>query len=213
MLIQQGKTGIKKNDRIEKVLVIGPNGNVGSQLIPELLKLGYQVRALEFRSKVEQREGLEVVKGNTLDPESLEKAIDGVDAVCNMTRAFTGPGATDCEQWCNCAVRGTVNLLEAAKEVKLARFIAGSVDLVFGITEPQDGSINENSPKHAPKAGGYYGIFKILEEEMLRQYYRLFGIPIVITRFPLIWTKSFCGDRVWSWCCFRQREKRDNKIN
>ena len=197
MLIQPGKTGIKKNDRIEKVLVIGPNGNVGSQLIPELLKLGYQVRALEFRSKVEQREGLEVVKGNTLDPESLEKAIDGVDAVCNMIRAFTGPGSTDCEQWCNCAVRGTVNLLEAAKEVKLARFIAGSVDLVFGITEPQDGSINENSPKHAAKAGGYYGLFKIAEEEILRQYYRLFGIPIVITRFPLIWTKSFaeigCG--------------------
>ena len=185
MAIQQDKPRIQKNVSIDKVLVIGPNGNIGRHLIPELLKLGYKVRALEYRSKVKEREGLKVFKGNTLDPESLEKAVDGVNAVCHLIRA-TGPGATPCERWFNCCIKGAVNLLEAAKEIKLVRFIVGSADNVFGhVTIQHYGSINENSPKRF--ADGYYGLFKILEEEMCRQYYLGFGVPIVITRFGWIW--------------------------
>ena len=193
--MQYGKDEVvvRKNDNIDKVLIIGPNGNIGRHLIPELLKLGYKVRALEYRSKVEEREGQKIFKGNTLDPESLKKAVDGVDAICHMIRA-TGPGDTPCEKWFNCCIRGSVNLLEAAKEVKLVRFIAGSADNVFGhVTMRHDeyGSINENHPKRF--ADGYYGLFKILEEEMCRQYYLGFGVPIVITRFGWIWTEEFIG--------------------
>lgn len=41
---------IRKNPDINKVLVVGPNGNVGRTLIPSLLKSGYQARALQYRS-------------------------------------------------------------------------------------------------------------------------------------------------------------------
>ncbi len=190
MLNQQDKPKIQKNQNINKVLIVGPNGNIGKYLIPELLKLGYQVRALEYRSKVEEREGLEIFKGNTLDAESLKKAVDGVDAVCHLIRA-TGPGDTPCEKWFNCCIRGAVNLLEAAKEVKLVRFIAGSADNVLGITlKQQYGSINENHPK-CGRATDYYSLFKVIEEELCRQYYLRHKIPVVITRFGLIWTENF----------------------
>ena len=183
--------GIKKNADISKVLIVGPNGNVGKELIPELLKLGYKVRALQYRSKVEEREGLEVVEGNTLDIGSIEKAMDGVEAVCSLIRA-TGPGNSQFEKWFNCAVAGTANLLEVGKDAGLKRFIAGSADNVFGhITIAHYDAINENSPKRF--ADGYYGLFKIVEEEMCRQYYLGFDVPIVIARFGLIWTEDFAS--------------------
>ena len=176
---------ICKNPDIDKVLVVGPNGNMGSALIPEMLKLGYKVRALQYRSEVQARPGLEVAHGNTLNMASLERAMDGVDAVCHLIRA-TGPGDTLFEKWFNCAVAGAANLLETARQAKLLRFIAGSADNVFGhVTIPHYGPINENSPKRF--ADGYYGLFKIVEEEMCRQYYLGFDVPVVIARFGLTW--------------------------
>ena len=177
-----------KHPQIHKILIVGPNGNVGRHLIPALLGLGYEVRALKYRSDVEPRPGLEVVQGHTLDAASIQNAMSGVDAVCHLIRA-TGPGDTDCEKWFNCCVRGAVNLLEAAKECELKRYIAGSADNVFGhVTMRHEGPINENHPKRF--ADGYYGLFKIVEEELCRQYRLGWNVPVVITRFPLIWTAA-----------------------
>ena len=178
---------IKKNPNIDKVLIIGSNGNIGRYLIPKLLEMGYIVRALQFNSEVQPREDLEIVSGNTLDIESLKNAVDGVQAVCHMIRGSAGPGETPCEQWFNCCVRGAVNLLDVMKDVKLERYISGSADNVFGHTTiPHMESIHEKSIKRF--ADGYYGLFKIIEEELDRQYMLGFDIPIVITRFGLIWT-------------------------
>ena len=179
---------IEKHPDIKKILVVGPNGNIGSHLIPELLRLGYEVRALQYRSTVEPRDGLEVAHGNTLDLPTIEAAMSGVDAVCHLIRA-TGPGDTAFEKWFNCAVAGAANLLETAVKVGLKRYIAGSADNVFGhVTIPHYDTINENSPKRF--ADGYYGLFKIVEEEMCRQYFLGFDVPVVITRFGLTWTQA-----------------------
>ena len=104
------KIEIKKNPNINKVLIIGANGNIGSHLIPELLRLGYKVRALQYRTPVMKREGLEVFQGNTLDFESIQKAMNGAQAVCHLIRA-TGPGKNQFEKWFNCCVAGAANLL------------------------------------------------------------------------------------------------------
>jgi len=178
----------RKHPEIDNVLVIGPNGNVGSALIPRLLALGYAVRALQFRTPVQPRDGLEIVAGSTLDPPSLVRAVDGVDALCHLIR--NAPGETFCDSWFNTCLRGTVNLLEAARGRPLKRFLNGSADNAFGHTTIRHlGPINENSPKRF--ADGHYGLFKIAEEEILRQYHVGFGVPTVVTRFPLIWTRPF----------------------
>jgi nucleoside-diphosphate-sugar epimerase len=180
----------QKNPDINTVLFIGPNGNIGRALIPELVKIGYKVRALQFRSPVEPREGVEIVEGNTLDREAMLKAAEDVDAICHMIRPLNGPGDTPCDKWFNGCVAGTKNLLEAAKEYGVKLFINGSADNVFGhTTVAHDGPIDETHPKRF--ADNYYGLFKIVEEEMLRQYYLGFGVPVVITRFPWIWTDAF----------------------
>jgi nucleoside-diphosphate-sugar epimerase len=151
---------IERHPRIRTILVVGANGNVGRALIPRLLRLGYRVRALQYRSEVPARKGQEVAQGHTLDAESMKRAVEGVDAVCHLIRA-TGPGSSRCEKWLNCCVVGATNLLEAAKDAPLVRYVAGSADNVFGhVTTPHPGPINENHPKRF--ADNYYGLFKIL---------------------------------------------------
>jgi nucleoside-diphosphate-sugar epimerase len=172
----RGKIFIKKNPNIDKVLVVGANGVFGRQLVPELLQLGYQVRALQYRTLVERREGLEVVEGHTLDLESMQKAVDGVQAACHLVKA-TPPVKNPFKQWFDCCLAGAVNLLESAKKANMVRYIAGSADFVFGSTTiPHDGRINENSPKHF--AGDHYGLFKIVEEEMCRLLTQYHDWPI-----------------------------------
>jgi nucleoside-diphosphate-sugar epimerase len=152
-----------------------------------LLERGYTVRALQWRTPVEPREGLEVVQGNTLDREAMNRAVEGVDAVLHLIRASNGPGDTRAEKWMNCCVVGTTNLLEAAREHGIKRFINGSADNVYGHTTMRHQMpLSEMHPKRF--ADGYYGLFKILEEELLHQYHIGFGIPTVVVRFPLIWT-------------------------
>jgi nucleoside-diphosphate-sugar epimerase len=180
---------MEKHRRIDKVLVVGPNGNVDKHLIPALCQAGYQVRALQYRSAVELQPGVEVVQGNTLDADSLEHAVDGVDAVCQLIRA-TGPGATSCQRWFNCCLQGSVNLLKVVKDKPMQRVIMGAADNVFGHTTMRHhGPINENHPKRM--ADGYYGLFKIAEEQISRQYHLGFGVPVVLARFPLIWMPDF----------------------
>ncbi|MAE63663.1 MAG: hypothetical protein CMJ18_05275 [Phycisphaeraceae bacterium] len=177
-----------RHSEIGKILIVGANGNIGRHLIPALLALGYEVRALQYRSKVEPRPGLETAQGNTLDQASLDQALDGVDAVCHLIRA-TGPGDSARERWFNCCVRGASNLLEAAKGKPLKRYIAGSADNVFGhVTMRHAGPINENHPKRF--ADEYYGLFKIVEEELCRQYWLGWEVPVVITRFPWTWVPA-----------------------
>lgn len=179
---------VERNPKINKVLVVGPNGNIGRHLIPALLSSGYEVRALQYRSEVQARPGLEIVHGHTLDRAAVGTAMQGVDAVCHMIRA-TGPGNDAFEKWFNCAVAGTANLLEAAKTNPLQRFVAGGADNVFGhVTIPHYDNITETSPQRF--ADGYYGLFKIVEEAMCRQYHLGFDIPTVIARFGLIWDEE-----------------------
>lgn len=179
---------LRKHPDIDTVLVIGPNGNVGQHLIPALLQLGYRVRAMQYRTPVPARDGQEIVEGNTLDADAVRRAMDGVQAVCHMIRA-TGPGDTPSERWFNCCVAGARHMLEAAKDAGLVRYIAGSADNVFGhttIRHPEP--IRETSIKRF--ADDYYGLFKIVEEAMCRQYYLGKNVPVVVTRFGLIWDDS-----------------------
>jgi nucleoside-diphosphate-sugar epimerase len=181
---------IRKHPEIDTILFIGPNGNLGQALIPELLALGYRVRALQFRSEVTPREGLEIVHGHTLDRDAVARAVEGVDAICHMIRPIRGIGDTAAERWFNGCVVGTKNLLEAARAHGVARFINGSADNVFGhTTVPHYGPIDETHPKRF--ADEYYGLFKIVEEAMLEQYAVGFDIPVVITRFGWVWTGVF----------------------
>lgn len=84
-------------DAIGTILITGATGHVGRQLLSQLTALGRAVRAMTRRPEaIAVRPNVEVVRGDFEDSESLERALDGVDAVFSMSAQpiFAAPTPT-----------------------------------------------------------------------------------------------------------------------
>ena len=76
-----------------KILVTGATGKIGSRLVRDLTRRGYQVRALvRDRLHAAQLEGdhVEVAEGDLLDADSLAAAVPGTDVVVHCAAFFRG---------------------------------------------------------------------------------------------------------------------------
>ncbi|EIN0285736.1 epimerase [Salmonella enterica subsp. enterica serovar Newport] len=111
------------------ILITGATGLVGTRLLPRLMNAGFTCRALVRPGKTLPA-GVEAVEGDILDPRSLEKAIEGVDAIVHLAAMFR---TQETEQIWKINFEGTRNLLDAAKKVSPdCRLILASTGLVYG---------------------------------------------------------------------------------
>ena len=107
-----------------KILVIGATGNQGGSVVQALLPKGYHIRTLSRNpdspaAKRLAEQGVEVMKGDFSDYDSLVKAATGVDTVYAMTTPFeTGPEEE---------VKQGIAIANAAKEAGVGHFIFSSV--------------------------------------------------------------------------------------
>ena len=117
------------------VAVVGSTGVLGRHVVPRLLERGHKVRAL-VRSKkqvsIYGRIGVEPVLGDILKMDTLEQATQGCDAALHLATAI--PKGKDMDWSMNDRIRreGTQNLLAAAAQNGLNRYIQQSVILVYG---------------------------------------------------------------------------------
>lgn len=114
-----------------RVLVTGGTGFVGSAVVRAIVDAGHDVRALARTRKRGANAaalGAEVVEGDMTDTASLRAAVQGVDAVVHLVAIRQGRP----EQFERIMVAGTRDLLSAAKEVRVARFVKMSA---LGVTE------------------------------------------------------------------------------
>jgi uncharacterized protein YbjT (DUF2867 family) len=104
------------------ILVTGGTGFVGGHVVHALRASGQQVRALvrdrSSGTKLESRD-VELVEGDVTSPESLRRAAEGADAVVHLVAIRQGKQ----EQFQRVMVDGTRNLLAAAKEAGVGRFV------------------------------------------------------------------------------------------
>jgi nucleoside-diphosphate-sugar epimerase len=187
-----------------KILVTGISGRIGANLAKALIGAGHAVRGLVWANdrRLDKLTALnvELSEGTIENPTDVDKAVTGVDAICHLAAAFQGGGPFTNQQYFDINVRGTFNMLEAARQYapNLQHFFYASTDAIYakyipgGIAEP----IQEDTMKIEPV--GQYAVTKYLGEELCRGYYRTYQLPVTIFRFAL----ALAGDEVLNFAQF-----------
>ncbi len=128
-----------------KAAVTGASGHIGNCLVRELKKQGAIIKVLvhKFSSDLDEL-GVELIKGNLLDPRSLNTLCEGVDVVFHLA-AQIDIGNRSAAQIYETNVTGTSNLLKSAISGKTKKFIHFSSIHAFQ-TEPLNMMLDERRP-------------------------------------------------------------------
>jgi len=164
----------------EPVLVSGANGFVGSAVVRALLRHGYPVHALaRSSSDTANLAGLdvEIVRGDLLDPPSLERALQGCEGLFHVAADYR-LWARDPREIHKANVRGTHNILLAARRCGVRRIVHTSSVATLGLHHDGTPS-DEDAPVRLGDMIGAYKRSKFLSEALVRRCVRA-GSDIVI---------------------------------
>jgi nucleoside-diphosphate-sugar epimerase len=173
-----------------RYLVTGGAGFIGSNIVGELTRRGEIVRIIDNfstgrRSNIEEfANTIEVVEADIRDREAVDKAVRDSDYVLHQAALASVPRSIDDPESTNDVnIRGTLNLLQAARKHGVKRFVYASSSSVYGDSEElpkhEDMPSNPKSPYALTKLAGewYARIFSAvygLETVGLR-YFNIFG--------------------------------------
>ena len=168
-------------------LVTGGAGFIGSNLCEAILNLGYRVRCLDDLStghmkNIEPFLGnpkFEFIKGDIKDLDTCLEACSGVDYVMNEAAWGSVPRSMEMPLfYCANNIMGTLNMLEAARQKGVKKFVYASSSSVYG-DEP-------NLPKREGIEGNLlspYALTKRCDEEWAKQYTKHYGLPTIGLRY------------------------------
>lgn len=168
-------------------LVTGGAGFIGSNLCEAILNLGYKVRCLDDLSTGKQENvemfadngNYEFIKGDIKDFDTCMKACKGVDYVLNQAAWGSVPRSLEMPLfYCKNNIEGTLNMLEAARQCKVKKFVYASSSSVYG-DEP-------NLPKTEGREGNLlspYALTKRCDEEWAKLYTMHYGLDTYGMRY------------------------------
>ncbi len=158
-----------------KVIVTGGSGFVGTWVVKELLKRGHYVKVIDVQ---EPKVDVEYVKMDVRNLDGLRKEVRGYDAIIHLAAVVSLDEATknplETEE---VNVRGTLNVLIAAKEVN-AKVVYASSAAVYG--DPKKLPVDEDHPTF-PKS--VYGATKLGGEALVLSFIENFGLETVALRY------------------------------
>jgi len=169
-----------------KVLLTGATGYVGHQLALTLANKGFKVHALcrNIKSdKVPIHENIIAFEGDICDFNSIMKAIDQCEYVFH-TAAYTNLKCKKIDNFYNCNVIGTENVLKAAWETKVKKVIYTSTLSVFG-NSYKEIPIIETQPRLTSYANDYE-LTKSMAEDVVMSYVKK-GMPCVILNLTRVY--------------------------
>jgi dTDP-glucose 4,6-dehydratase len=173
-----------------KIFLTGGAGFIGSNLVHHLISLpdGYQVvnfDALTYAGnllnleRVASHPAYTFVKGNICDDAAVRQAMAGCDAVLHLAaESHVDRSIYEPAPIIETNVRGTLTLLQVARELKIVRFVHVSTDEVYGdipaaITSDENYPLQPNSPYSASKAAS---------DMLVRAFVKTYRFPAIITR-------------------------------
>lgn len=163
------------NKKMEKILITGATGLVGTRLLPRLVEAGWDCTALVRNGKNIQ-DDVKIVVGDLFDAGSLSRAMKDVSAIIHLAAIFR---SHDTDLIWKSNLDGTRNLINAAKShAPGARFIFASTAHVYNNDSSHPGVETDTvNPLHA------YPASKIAAEKELRES----GLNWAILRFPFVY--------------------------
>jgi len=168
-----------------KVLVTGAGGFIGGYLLKKLLAAGHKVRGLALdeadAARIRRAGDVDVTFGDITDVEPLRAAAQGAEAVIHAAARVSDWGTWP--QFEAVTVRGTQNMLQAAAEAGVGRFLLFSSTAVYPRMARGAPPMDENSPYAGPdNPWGFYGRAKILAEAEALRYQREGRLGVTIIR-------------------------------
>ncbi|MFB6207860.1 MAG: SDR family NAD(P)-dependent oxidoreductase [Candidatus Nanohaloarchaea archaeon] len=128
---------------MEKALVTGGAGFIGSNIVEELVKDGVEVVVLDdlylgSEDNLEEvRSDVEFVNGSVLDDEKVEEAVEGCDTVFHQAARSSSPmHKENPQEGVRVNVEGFVNTVEAAREEGVEKVVYASTSSMYGSVEP-----------------------------------------------------------------------------
>lgn len=173
----------------KKVLVTGAGGFIGSHLIEELVKKGCSVRAFVHYNSFNRwgwldyvdkniKDSIEVFSGDVRDPNGVKEAMKNIDVVFHLAALIGIPYSYHSpDTYVDTNIKGTLNILQAAREFALEKVIHTSTSETYGTAQfvpiTEDHPINPQSPYAATKAGADF---------LALTFYRSFNLPVAVIR-------------------------------
>lgn len=174
---------------MKKVLVTGADGFIGSHLTENLLEKGYEVKAFTLYNSFntwgwldslpkEKLDQIEIFCGDVRDPNGVREAMRGVDMVFHLAALIAIPFSYHSpDSYVDTNIKGTLNVLQAARELETERVLVTSTSEVYGTA--QYVPIDE---KHPFQGQSPYSATKIGADRLAESFYRSFKLPVSIVR-------------------------------
>lgn len=174
---------------MKSVLVTGAGGFIGSNLVRELVKQGYTVKAfVRYNSRnswgnlellaPEIRSNIEVYLGNIEDQETVQNAVKGCDTVLHLAALIAIPYSYMApESYIDTNIKGTLNILRASIKSKVSKVVHTSTSETYGTAMYTP--IDEGHPLQGQSP---YSASKIGADKIAESFYRSFDLPVAIIR-------------------------------
>jgi NAD dependent epimerase/dehydratase len=171
----------------KRVLVTGAGGFIGSHLTERLHELGAKTKAFVHYNALGSwgwldhspiKDDIEVVQGDIQDRDSVRQAVQGCDVVFHLAALIAIPYSYRApESYVRTNVVGTLNVVQAARELGLERVVHTSTSEVYGTA--QTVPISEEHPLQGQSP---YSASKIGADKIAESYHLSFEVPVVTVR-------------------------------
>ena len=174
---------------MSKILITGSDGFIGSHLTEALVRAGHSVRAFAMynsfnswgwldQSPTDIRDNLDVFAGDIRDPHGVKTAMKGCDTVLHLAALIAIPYSYHSpDTYIDTNIKGTLNVLQAARELGVKRVVHTSTSEVYG--SARFVPITEEHPLQGQSP---YSATKIAADQLAYSFYASFGLPVTIAR-------------------------------
>lgn len=174
---------------MKKVLVTGADGFIGSHLTEALVRAGYDVRAFVLynsfnswgwldRCATDVKGQFDVFAGDVRDPNGVRTAVQGCDIVLHLAALIAIPYSYHSpDTYVDTNIKGTLNVLQAARDLGTSRVIHTSTSEVYGTARYVP--IDEAHPLQGQSP---YSASKIGADQIALSFYSSFDLPVGVIR-------------------------------